>query len=47
MKKKISNTCDKSFITFAQMGIYPLNLYKSGFICEHKYAYLKPSKSEK
>ena len=35
------------FITFAQMGMYPWNLYKFSFIYKQKYARLKPNKSEK
>ena len=36
-------------ITFAQMDVYPWNLYKLviSFIYKYNYAYLKPNKSEK
>ena len=34
-------------MTFAQMGISLKNRYKFCFIYKHKYAYLKPKKSEK
>ena len=29
------------------MGTYPCHLHKVNFIYKHKYAYLKPNKSEK
>ena len=34
-------TCDKMFIIYAQIGIYPQNLCKFSFIYKQKYAYLK------